>query len=144
MEIYCRVTANGLVPLYNSDLEEKKRLREGETVLCTIKKPRNYEFHKKFFALLRLTIDNMPEQIADKLGVYDEEDLLACMKLNLGLFTTAWYQNTQVVKLSSISFAKMDETEFQKFYDRCINLVLSIFLQGTTRQELLEEIERFK
>ena len=58
MDIYCRVTDIGLVPMYDSDLDEKHRLRIGDNVLCTIKRPRNYEFHKKYFALLRLTVAN--------------------------------------------------------------------------------------
>ena len=144
MEILCRVTPTGLVPMYDSDLEEKKRLRVGETVLCNIKKTRNYEFHKKFFALVRLTLDNLPEQLAERLGICDEEDMLAALKLELGLFTTAWYQHTQVVKLSSISFAHMDETEFQVFYNRCLNIIETRFLRGVAREDLLEEINRFK
>lgn len=47
MDIYCRVTDIGLIPMYDSDLDEKHRLRIGDNVLCTIKRPRNYEFHKK-------------------------------------------------------------------------------------------------
>ena len=61
MDIYCRVTEQGLVPMYDSDLEEKRRLKIGDTVLCKISRPRNYEFHKKFFALVRLTYENLPE-----------------------------------------------------------------------------------
>jgi hypothetical protein len=144
MEILCRVTDTGLVPMYDSDLEEKKRLRVGETVLCNVKKARNYDFHKKFFALVRLTLDNMPEQLAERLGIYDEEDMLAALKLELGLFTTAWYQHTQVVRLSSISFSNMDETEFQVFYNRCLNIIETRYLRGVTREDLLEEINRFK
>lgn len=56
MDIYCRVTDIGLIPMYDSDLDEKHRLRIGDNVLCTIKRPRNYEFHKKYFSLLRLTL----------------------------------------------------------------------------------------
>lgn len=144
MEILCRVTETGLVPMYDSDLEEKKRLRVGETVQCKIRKLRNYRFHKKFFALIRLTLDNLPEQLADRLGIYDEEDMLAVLKLELGLFTTAWYQHTQVVKLSSISFEHMDETEFQVFFNRCLNIIETRYLRGVTREDLLEEINRFK
>ena len=48
MDIYCRVTDIGLIPMYDSDLDEKHRLRIGDNVLCTIKRPRNYEFHKKY------------------------------------------------------------------------------------------------
>ena len=76
MEIYCKVTEAGLVPMYGSDLDEKKRLKKGEEVLCVIRKPRNYKFHKKFFALLRLTLDNLPERMERGLGITCEEDLL--------------------------------------------------------------------
>ena len=144
MEILCRVTAQGLVPMYDSDLDEKKKLREGDTVMCSIRKPRNYEFHKKFFALVRLTFDNLPERLVCMLNVRNEQDMLTCFKLDLGLFTTEWHGRREVVKLESISFASMDETEFQKFYDRCIDLVLSTYLRGTDRQTLIEEVERFK
>lgn len=144
MEILCRVTPAGLVPMYNSDYDEKHRLREGETVLCTIKKPRNYEFHKKFFALVRLTLDNLPERLVKMLNVSTEEDMLDCLKLDLGIYTLVWHGRRPVVKLGSISFAAMDETEFQRFYNRCIDMVLTNYLRGTNRQSLLEEIQRFK
>ena len=144
MEILCRVTAQGLVPMYDSDYDEKKKLHEGETVMCSIRKPRNYEFHKKFFALVRLTFENLPERLVRMLSVRNEEDMLTLFKLDLGLFSTSWHCGRNVVKLDSISFAKMDETEFQKFYDRCIDLVLSQYLRGTDKQSLIEEVERFK
>lgn len=144
MEILCRVTAQGLVPMYDSDYDEKKKLHEGETVMCSIRKPRNYEFHKKFFALVRLTFENLPERLVRMLSVRNEEDMLTVFKLDLGLFSTSWHCGRNVVKLESISFAKMDETEFQKFYDRCIDLVLSSYLRGTDKQSLIEEVERFK
>lgn len=144
MEILCRVTAQGLVPMYDSDYDEKNKLHEGETVMCSIRKPRNYEFHKKFFALVRLTFENLPERLVRMLSVRNEEDMLTVFKLDLGLFSTSWHCGRNVVKLDSISFAKMDETEFQKFYDRCIDLVLSSYLRGTDKQSLIEEVERFK
>ena len=144
MEILCRVTAQGLVPMYDSDYDERKKLHEGETVMCSIRKPRNYEFHKKFFALVRLTFENLPERLVRMLSVRNEEDMLTVFKLDLGLFSTSWHCGRNVVKLDSISFAKMDETEFQKFYDRCIDLVLSSYLRGTDKQSLIEEVERFK
>lgn len=144
MEIYCRVTANGLVPMYDSDLEEKKRLKEGETVLCTIKKPRNYEFHKKFFALIRLTFENLPERIQQSCNIHNEQDMLDCLKLDLGLYNIVYHHHEPFVKLGSISFAKMDETEFQVFYNRCIDIILFNYLRGTDRETLLEEVQQFR
>lgn len=143
MEIYCQVTDVGLVPMYDSDLDEKHRLRIGDAVLCKITKPRNYKFHKKFFALVRLVYLNLPEHLHEQLNVWSEEDMLAAIKLDLGLATTQIYDGREVIKLGSISFAKMDETEFQRFYDRCVYLVQYKYLKGTDRESLLEEIGGF-
>lgn len=144
MDIYCRVTDIGLVPMYDSDYDEKKRLNVGDTVLCSIKRPRNYEFHKKYFALLRLTVANLPHLIQQQMQIFTEEDLLDCLKIDLGLFTTRWHGGRQIVKTGSISFAKMDNTEFEKFFSRSVDAILRIYLRGTDRQALIEEVENYK
>ena len=143
MEIYCKVTDAGLVPMYDSDLDEKKRLKKGEEVLCVIRRPRNYKFHKKFFALLRLTLDNLPERLERNLGITDEEDLLDSLKLDLGLARTVEIGGRRYIRTESISFGKMDETEFEKFYGRCTDIILKKYLRGTERAALNEEIERY-
>lgn len=144
MDIYCRVTDIGLIPMYDSDLDEKHRLRIGDNMLCTIKRPRNYEFHKKYFALLRLTVANLPHLIQQQMQIFTEEDLLDCLKIDLGLFTTRWHGGRQIVKTGSISFAKMDNTEFEKFFSRSVDAILRIYLRGTDRQALIEEVENYK
>lgn len=144
MNIYCRVTDIGLIPMYDSDLDEKHRLRIGDNVLCTIKRPRNYEFHKKYWALLRLTVANLPHLIQQQMQIFTEEDLLDCLKIDLGLFTTRWHGGRQIVKTGSISFAKMDNTEFEKFFSRSVDAILRIYLRGTDRQALIEEVENYK
>lgn len=144
MDIYCRVTDIGLIPMYDSDLDEKHRLRIGDNVLCTIKRPRNYEFHKKYFALLRLTVANLPHLIQQQMQIFTEEDLLDCLKIDLGLFTTRWHGGRQIVKTGSISFAKMDNTDFEKFFSRSVDAILRIYLRGTDRQALIEEVENYK
>ena len=144
MDRYCRVTDIGLIPMYDSDLDEKHRLRIGDNVLCTIKRPRNYEFHKKYFALLRLTVANLPHLIQQQMQIFTEEDLLDCLKIDLGLFTTRWHGGRQIVKTGSISFAKMDNTEFEKFFSRSVDAILRIYLRGTDRQALIEEVENYK
>lgn len=144
MKIYCRVTDMGLIPMYDSDYDEKKKLRVGENVLCDISKPRNYEFHKKFFALIRLVFENLPEHIADTFNIYSEEDMLDSLKVELGLYNIVYVGGKQLVKVGSISFAKMDNTEFERFYNRSIDIVLNKYMNGTERFDLIEEINRFK
>lgn len=144
MRIYCQVTENGLVPMYDSDYDEKKRLKVGSKVLCEIKRPRNYEFHKKFFALIRLTFDNLPYRLQDELNIYSEDDLLQSLKIDLGLSAVVNISGREVYREGSISFAAMDETEFDGFYHRCVDIILRRYLYGTDKKALLEEVDRFR
>ena len=145
MDIYCRVTPYGLVPLYDSDHDLKQRLRVGSTVRCRVSLPRNYRFHKKFFALVRLTFDNLPMPIAERWNVRSENDMLRRFKRDLGYFSSTLNEaGEREVEYRSISFSAMDEEEFERFYDDCVNLVLYSYIPGISRQDLLEEIEQFK
>lgn len=141
MEIYCKVTEQGLIPMYEDDYEEKKRLKVGKVVKCDITIPRNYEFHKKFAALVRLTYDNLPEFRQAAMGVHSWEDMLITIKLDLGYASTVWYGTKQVVIPKSIAFSKMDQTQFECFYDAAVDMVLNLYLRGTKKQDLLDEIE---
>ena len=144
MDIYCMVTDSGLVPMYDSDLEERKKLKRGDRVLCRITKPRNYEFHKKFFALVRLTYENLPEHLHSMLRIRSEEDMLTSIKLELGYADKLWYSGKQIAVPKSISFAAMDQAEFERFFARAVDLVLTLYLRGTDRKELLNEVDKFR
>lgn len=143
MDIWCKVTPSGLVPMYNSDYDEKQRLKLGEEVLCHIHRPRNYLFHRKFFALIRLTFANLPEHLHTEMGIYTEDDLLTCLKLDLGLASVITYNGENVVKVGSISFNAMDESTFEKFYRGAVEIILHKYLAGTDRQALLDEVANF-
>ena len=145
MDIYCRVTPYGLVPLYESDYDLKKRLRVGSTVRCRVSQPRNYEFHKKFFALVRLTFDNLPFPLVGRWAIRSMDDMLRRFKRDLGYFTSSVNElGEREIEYRSISFAAMDEHEFEAFYENCVNLVLYKYLSGIDRQELIEEVQKFK
>ena len=145
MDIYCRVTPYGLVPLYDSDHDLKQRLRVGSTVRCRVSLPRNYRFHKKFFALVRLTFDNLPVPVLERWNIRTEDDMLRRFKRDLGYFSSTLNEaGEREVEYRSISFSAMDEEEFERFYDDCVNLVLYSYIPGINRQDLLEEVENFK
>lgn len=144
MELYCQATPQGLVPLYDSDYESKHKLQEGKVYKVTVTIPRNYNFLKKFFALVRLTYYNLPESLERSLGIHNEEDLLTALKIDLGMVDLLTIDGHTIVKPHSISFAAMDNAAFETFYNRCIDLILHRYLRGTDRESLIEEIENFK
>ncbi len=143
MKFYCRVTERGLVPLDDWDAEKKAQLKVGSNVCVETKSPRRLAFHRKFFVLLRLAADNMPESIAARTHIYNVETLLEAIKIDLGYYDVVRVDGRDVLKLRSISFADMDEAEFQKFYDSAVKDILDNYLKGTDRNDLLEEVEQY-
>jgi len=133
----------GFVPLDNIDWERKKTLRIGTDVKITVSRPRNLKFHRKFFALLRLSFENMREAVQMGKGIEGVEALLASVKIDLGYFDMVCVAGREVVKLRSISFAKMSEQDFEKFYELTITDILNNYLCGTDRKALEEEVRRF-
>lgn len=145
MEFYCKVTTAGLVPLYDSDLALKKKLKIGKVVKCKVSNPRNYRFHKKFFALVRLTFSNLPHPLCEKWNIRNEQDMLRRFKRDLGLFQSNENERGErEIEYQSISFAAMEQHEFELFYQRCIDLVLYSYLKGIDETDLINEIENFK
>lgn len=145
MDIFCKVTPCDLVPLHDSDLDLKKRLRVGSVVRCKVSNPRNYEHHKKFFALVRLTFDNLPLPLVEKWNIRNEYDMLRRFKRDLGYFTNTINEyGEHEIEYLSISFAAMEQHEFEQFYNQCIDLVLFKYIKGIDKQDLITEIENFK
>ncbi|MFT0333150.1 DUF1367 family protein [Bacteroides uniformis] len=145
MDIFCKVTPCGLVPLHDSDLDLKKRLRVGSVVRCKVSNPRNYEHHKKFFALVRLTFDNLPLPLVEKWNIRNEYDMLRRFKRDLGYFTNTINEyGEHEIEYLSISFVAMEQHEFEQFYNQCIDLVLFKYIKGIDKQDLITEIENFK
>lgn len=143
MDFFCRVTPTGLVPLDEVDAEKKAQLRLGSDVRVSVTRPRNIGFHRKFFALLSITVSNLPEHIAASLHIYNVETMLAAVKIDLGYFDTLSVAGRDIIRLRSISFTKMSADEFQRFYDLAVTDILNNYLRGTDKEELLQEVEQF-
>lgn len=117
MKIMVINTVTGLVPKYGTDYEAKKRLPIGWEGIVTVTLPRNYEFHKKFFALLMLGFENQ--------DAYDDfEDYRALITCRAGEYKEIKTPKGVVYMPKSISFAKMDELAFSDLYDKVVNLLV--------------------
>lgn len=145
MELYCKLTANGLIPLDEYDRNLKNKLRIGHDYKVEVTVPRNLRFHRKFFALLNLTYNNLPEQFTTPNNrtayIPSVEALLMALKIDLGLYDIIEVQGRKLIKLHSISFAKMDNAQFERFYDLAIMAILSKYLPGLDKNSLLQEVE---
>ena len=144
MDIYLTPTPQGLVPLYDSDYQLFLKLKHGYPYRCKLTQPRNYKFHKKFFALVRITFDNLPAPLANLWDIHTPEEIVRKFKRDLGLYTarTNPYGEREI-EYHSISFAAMDQHDFEQFYAQAVSLVLGKYLKGLNRQDLEEALHEF-
>lgn len=128
MKIACIVTENGFSPLYPSDLDEKQKLKKGSVIMVEYTRPRNIDFHKKFFALMKLTLDNMPEHLQKKYALYSQEQLINYLKKEFGLYRIVNVEGKDMIEYHSLSFSAMDQDTFERFYHCCVLLIQHRFL----------------
>lgn len=104
------------------DEEKLAKIKFDRIVEVDIRQPRNARFHRKFFALMHVVFNNQER--------YSQmEDLLVEVKLKTGHYQEHITTKGQIVYIpKSISFASMDELEFERFYSRAIDVVLEHFM----------------
>lgn len=147
LELYLQNTLDGFKVIYPEDLEKKKSLTLGDTYKVVVSNPRNVKFHRKFFALLAIVMDNLPHDFkittvnGQELEVKTIEDLLWHIKMQTGHHERKVTLGGRVTfEAKSISFAKMDEAQFQEFYSAAIDVILKYFLVGANREDLEDVI----
>ena len=117
MKMLCQNTLTGLVPLYGSDMDAKRRLRLGEEYEVTIKRPRNYRFHKLFFALLNIGWENSKADMP--FDVYRK-----WVTMRAGFYKVYHTGKGELYEADSISFGNMNEDAFHEVYNRVLDVII--------------------
>lgn len=138
MDLYLTRTIAGLSAIDDAGKDILRKIKVGKVVKCVITQPRHLSHHRKFFALL-----NTVWAAAGDWASVDE--LLVQLKIKLGLtHDVVIRESGEVIKiLGSISFASMDQIEFDAFYERSIRALC--FMAGgieaeALRQEVLQQL----
>lgn len=120
---------------YDSDYEKLKRIKPNEMIECEIKKKRNIKFHRKFFALMNMIYQNQER--------YNNiDDLREDLTIEAGYFIKRENINGEVIKRAkSISFAKMDEHEFNNFYSAVLDEIVKHF--NFDKELIITNVEQF-
>lgn len=111
-------------------------VRTDEIVSVEIKRPRNVRFHRKWFAIVSAVF---PHQ-----SLYPTVRVLNnAIKAATGLAKTyALPDGRIIIDTESISFAKMDEAEFEQWAERAIDFVLAHILPRVNKDDLRDEVEQ--
>lgn len=113
--IYLTRTVAGLEAHDDQGKDVLRKIKVGEVVQCEITKPRNLAHHRKFWALLNC----FWECAGDWSSPYA---ILIELKVRLGHVHRVVIRETgEIVSVPrSISFASMDQLEFDAFYEKAL------------------------
>lgn len=144
--VLTKAPGGALIPADPQATEFIAGLKMGAAVRAEVKRMRNYKFHKKLFALLNLAFDAWEPSEATYKG---EVIAKSFNQFRNDIVVLAGYYETTVtlkgeVRLvaKSLSFASMEQDEFQKLYSSIINVVLQRILTKYTRADLDDVIDR--
>lgn len=134
MKLLLQNTLHGLIPLYPSDYQEKRKLKLGETYEADIKRPRNYEFLKKFMALINIGVEN--SQLDMPFDTYRKY-----MTIKAGFFNAYQTPKGLYYEAMSLSFASMDDDQFADVYSKVLDKIIADI--GCTSQEIEQQLINF-
>ncbi len=125
---------NSLVPTGQAAEDLLAKWKMGDKIMVEVRRPRNPQHHRLFFALAKAVVDNTDR--------YKTVDLfVAACKIYAGHYDEIQMTDGRVGLIpKSISFESMSQDEFDPFFDRALDLaskVLSVDAP-TIRDEIME------
>jgi hypothetical protein len=125
---------NRLVAIDAIDADAILSIKQGETVCATIRRPRNVKHHRKLWALLNVIFENQ-SRFATK------HDLLSAMKIATGLYDEGrTIDGIPFIEPKSISFTSMDQADFEEWYARAVEVIVTKILPGASREDIEQEV----
>jgi hypothetical protein len=136
MKFYAQINFAGkITPLHDSDYDSFKKVPKNKIVEIDIKSKRNYQFHKKFFALLNMVFEN--QEVFTDFEYFRKE-----LTIESGFYNEYVTFDGEIKReAKSISFAKMDEIEFSELYNKFSDTVIR--LMGWDSEMINENLADF-
>ena len=128
MKLFLKKGVVGFEPFTDDDYEKSRSVKFGEVVEVSIKKIRNYRFHCKYMVMVTEVFKNQE--------VYDDfTHFLTYIKIAVGHYDP-YVIDGEIVKVpKSISFERMEQHEFERFYSDSIDAILKT-LPSLTRKDV--------
>ena len=139
MKILLQNTSHGLIPLYDADYEEKKRLKIGEVQTCEIKTIRNIDLHRKYFALINCAWELQSDARKDKFKTV--ELFRKSLQLAAGYSELVYSHSLKdfIEMPKSISFEKLDNIAFEQLYKDVRHVIDTVFCSHIS----IEDFEKY-
>jgi len=120
---------------YDSDYEKAKKLKVNTEYQCEVKRPRNYEFHKKYFALINMVFENQEKYI-------NIDHLRKDLTIASGFYTKRFDINdNEILEPDSISFGSMKQDVFDDLYSKTLDAIVTYF--HFEKQDIIDNVEQY-
>lgn len=130
MDFWAIRSGNSLRPWGAESGDQFAKLQHDKPLYVEVKAPRNSKHSALYWVLCH--------RIADAIGV-DHENVSDLLKIETGHFTTIKSKKHGELKLPrSISFAKMDQEAFGKFFEGCLVAITTEW--GIARPDVLAAV----
>lgn len=148
MDTQLKKTSHGLVPNDPSTGEWYEKLKIGEDVHGSLRKHRIGWMHRKYFALLTIGYSNWtPGKIDSEHGIPEKNfnRFRKDVAIQAGFYEIVIrLDGTARPEAKSISFVKMDQEEFDRLYNRSLDVLLKrIYGKDWTKKEINEAVEKY-
>ena len=110
------------------------KLKDGDLVKAEIKVPRNLAHHRKFWKLMSIVYENQTYY-------QSPEHVCTAFKVATGHCDYLQTQRGLVGIPRSISFAKMDQPGFEKFYSDAVDYLCREVIPSLDKETLKREVE---
>jgi hypothetical protein len=119
-----KVAGHIIKPADQQTAEWIEGLNPGQGIYCELKKERDIGFHRKFFKMLNIAYENSDTDMSF-------ESFRKSLIISAGYFEPEilFIEGEQVMikKPKSISFANMDQSEFEEVYNACLDALIKWF-----------------
>ena len=141
VEVFLRkCTGGGLVADDALSKERLDKFKAGTILRTDLTKPRNYMFHKKFFAMRNVAFENQEQYT-------DDEAFRKALIIEAGYYDEIRLLDGTVLKVArSINFGSMEEVEFGELYAKVFSVILWKVIpgaDGVALQSAIDEVVSF-
>lgn len=134
-DLFLKAQPNGsLLPTTRAGEDYVRSLKAFEVIKCKPSRPRNWRHHNKFFALLEIVLPNTEYRTV--------EQLRKVLAVHIGHCDFIESRGKLVAIPKSISFDKMDQSEFEVFYRATLDAVCEHIIPGMDRVALENEVRQ--
>lgn len=112
------------------------RVKFGDLIMLEAKRPRNLAHHQKFFAMLQVVKENQEHYKS-------VDDILDAFKFSIGHTRKIQTKRGIIEVPLSISFAALDQDQFNEFYDKAMDFMCAEVIPGLQKEDLRKELLTF-